>query len=134
MSKIACVWVDLADDTDAEAKYEDEHIPSVIEKIGGAARNCDAVEENIFKEVEGIHGKFVTLYELDPAAEDVHARVSPDIKHLPKNTLIETRTYHDDAVYPGEEWRGGKMSSQCFLMHGQLTFTPQNTATSKCSS
>jgi hypothetical protein len=111
MSKIACVWVDLADDTNAEAAYEDEHVPKVIEKIGGAARNSEQVEENIFKEVAPIHGKFVTFYELDPSVEDahVHARVSPDTKGLPEKSYVETRTYKDTAVFPGEEWRGGKI-------------------------
>jgi hypothetical protein len=112
MSKIACVWVDLADDTNAEAAYEDEHVPKVIEKIGGAARNSEQVEENIFKEVAPIHGKYVTFYELDPNLENVHAQVSPDTKSLPEKAYVETRTYQEAAVYPGEEWRGGKKSSQ----------------------
>jgi hypothetical protein len=109
MSKIACVWVDLANDTKAETLYEDEYVSSVVAKIGGTARNAEQVEENIFKEVAEIPGRYMTLYDLETSDEDIHARIQPDTKILPANAHINTRIYDEYATWYGEEWQGRKL-------------------------
>jgi hypothetical protein len=111
MSKIACVWADLTDDENVNNWYEDEHIPNVVAKIGGTARNAEQVEDNMFKEVAPIHGKFMTLYDLDASDKDIDTKIQPDTKHLPTNTQVDTRIYDEYATWNGEEWQGRKLAA-----------------------
>jgi hypothetical protein len=134
MSKIACVWADLASDTKADIWYEDEHVPNVVARIGGTARNVEQVEENIFKEVASIYGKYMTLYDLKTSDEDIYARIHPTTESLPANAQIDTRIYNEYATWYGEEWQGRKQLPS-YTMHPLLTSAnPQIFATSKCSS
>lgn len=50
MSRVACAWADLVEDADAEAWYEDSHVPDAASKVATVARNCEQSEDNMFKE------------------------------------------------------------------------------------
>jgi hypothetical protein len=113
MSRLACVWADLADDNDAESFYEDTHIPNVVAKLGITARNAEITEENIFKEVPNIEGKYMTLYDVPTSSEatEIDAQIQPDALELPKSTKAEARIYGEYAGWFGEEWDGRKQIS-----------------------
>lgn len=109
MSRVACAWADLVEDADAETWYEETHVSDAASKIASIARNCEQVEDNMFKEVPGIEGRYMTLYDLPDDATNINAQILPDPARLPKDTKIETRIYDEYATWYGEEWANSKL-------------------------
>lgn len=110
MSRLACVWADLADDTDAESFYEDTHIPNVVAKLGITARSAELTEDNIFKEVPNIEGKYMTVYDVPTSSKpaELDAQIQLDASKVPKATKFEARIYGEYAGWLGKEWTGSK--------------------------
>ena len=114
MSRIACAWAELGEDAaDANQWYEGTHIPAALAKIKSTARHAEQVEDNAFKEIAGIDGRLMTIYELpkQPSAPELDTQISPALDKLPKEARIETRFYKEYANWYGEEWRGGMFPS-----------------------
>jgi hypothetical protein len=109
MSRVACAWTDLVEDGDAETWYENTHVSTVANKFASVARNCEQVEDNMFKEVPGINGRYMTLYDLPTDATNINAQILPDPAKLPKDTKIETRVYDEYATWYGQEWSDSKL-------------------------
>jgi hypothetical protein len=108
MSRVACVWADVGD---TDTWYEATHVPNVVAKLGITARNAKQAEDQLFKEVTGIDGKYMTVYDL-PDGDDVKAvdaQIQPDTTKLPKASKIDTRIYRQDQIWHGDEWRGRKL-------------------------
>ncbi|OAK96595.1 hypothetical protein IQ06DRAFT_296634 [Phaeosphaeriaceae sp. SRC1lsM3a] len=95
MSRVACAWADLVEDADTETWYEETHVSDAASKIASIARNCEQVEDNMFKEVPGIEGRYMTLYDLPDDATNINAQILPDPARLPEDTKIETRIYDE---------------------------------------
>jgi len=114
MSRVACVWADLADDTTASAEYEDTHISNVVAKLGCTARNAEQAEDNMFKEVAGIDANYMTLYDLPdgPDPKDVVAQIQSETSNRPKNARLDTRVYDEYATWFGDEWPGRKLTPE----------------------
>ena len=109
MSRIACVWADLGEDAAANQWYENTHIPDVVGRLDMQARNAEQAEDNMFKEVTGIEGRFMTVYDI-PAGKDameLDAQIRPALDDLPEGARLETRCYTEQAKWFGEDWRGG---------------------------
>jgi hypothetical protein len=120
MSSIACVWANVSDGVDTDAWYEATHVPRIVAKLGGTARNAEEAEDDIFKEVTTIEGKYMTLYDL-PASADakaVAAQVQPEAENLSKITRMDTRIYEEAAVWHGEEWCGKVVPDMMLCMPG----------------
>lgn len=109
MSRIVCVWADLGDDSTANKWYEDTYIPDAVSQLDTTARNAEQAEDNMFKEVAGIEGTYLTVYDIPNGedAKDLDAQVRPELKKLSWNARLETRCYTEHANWFGEEWRGG---------------------------
>ncbi|KAH8711927.1 hypothetical protein GQ44DRAFT_714134 [Phaeosphaeriaceae sp. PMI808] len=118
MSRLACVWADLADDTDAAEWYEDTHLPNVVSKLGLNARNAEQVADNMFKEVAGIDGKYMTVYDIpeNEDAQEVTAQTQPEVAKLPKGARLDTRVYDEYATWYGREWLGHSYDVQMFII------------------
>jgi hypothetical protein len=114
MSRIACSWVDLAGNENAERWYLDKHIPSVAEALGTTARNVEKevseAARDILKGVVGIDGQYMTMYDLagNADARDMDAQTKAASSKLPKDAKIDTRIYEEYATMYGEEWSDGK--------------------------
>jgi hypothetical protein len=110
MSKVACSWVDLAGDQDAESWYLDIHILSVVEALNTTARNgereASEAARDMFKEVVGIDGQYMTIYDLPEKtdAQDIDTRMGAASRSLPQSGTIDTRIYEEYATMYGEEW------------------------------
>jgi hypothetical protein len=113
MSQVVCSWAGLADDTDASAWYVNTHVPKVAAELGGTARNAIPAEENIFKEVAGIDGERMTLYDLPADAEvsKVDAQMQAASQKLPEDAKVETRIYDEWETWHGEQWCGRKLKT-----------------------
>lgn len=110
MSRIACVWADLGDDnTAAHEWYEDSHVTDLSTQLGATAHNGDAVEDNMFKEVAGIRGTCMTLYDLPSTegTEDVHSGVRDEVAKFSPDARLDARVYKEFACIAGEDWRDG---------------------------
>lgn len=109
MSRIACVWADLGEDAAANQWYENTHIPDAVTRLDTQARNAEQAEDNMFKEVAGIEGSFMTVYDLPPGkdAKEIDAQLRPALDMLPADARVDTRCYTEHANWFGEEWRGG---------------------------
>ncbi|KAL5114610.1 hypothetical protein ACEQ8H_007515 [Pleosporales sp. CAS-2024a] len=115
MPKIACSWVDLADNTDTLTWYEDTHIPSIVKKLGTSARNATPCEDDAFKEVAGINYQYMTLYDLPEDADaDAQVQVQPATQDGSKITKSETRIFEQHSLWDGQEWIGG--DAQMFMI------------------
>jgi hypothetical protein len=117
MSRIACSWVD----ENVESWYSDEHIPSVIERLATTARlatlETSETAREIFKDVAGIEGKHLTIYELseDADAQDIDAQTRAARSKLQKDAKIETRIYDHYATTYGEYWSNSEAVSMPFI-------------------
>ncbi|KAH7397219.1 hypothetical protein BKA66DRAFT_408964 [Pyrenochaeta sp. MPI-SDFR-AT-0127] len=118
MSRIACIWADLADDAAAEQWYEDKHIPDVISRLDTTARNAEQAEDNMFKEVAGIDGKYMTVYDLseDKDAKDVDAQIYPKADALSADARFHARCYTECANWFGDEWRADVHDIQMWIV------------------
>ncbi|CAG5141878.1 uncharacterized protein ALTATR162_LOCUS1032 [Alternaria atra] len=119
MSRIACAWAELGEDAaDANQWYEGTHIPAALAKIKSTARHAEQVEDNAFKEIAGIDGRLMTIYELpkQPSAPELDTQISPALDKLPKEARIETRFYKEYANWYGEEWRGDPRDIQMWIV------------------
>jgi hypothetical protein len=114
MSRVACSWVELASDQDAESWYLDEHIPNVVKALGKTAcngeREASEAARDMFKEVVGIDGQYMTIYDLpeNADAQSVGAQTGAASSKLPKDAKIDTRVYEEHAMMRGEEWSDSK--------------------------
>lgn len=127
MSRIACAWAELGEDAaDANQWYEGTHIPAALAKIKSTARHAEQVEDNAFKEIAGIDGRLMTIYDVpkQPSAQELDAQISPALDKLPKEARIETRCYKEYANWCGEEWRGGMFPSDTRVHHECLHPVP----------
>lgn len=125
MSRIACVWADLADDAEAEQWYEDKHIPDTIGRLDVTARNAEQVEDNAFKEIAGIEGKYMTVYDISEEADakEVDAQIYPKVETLSGDARLHARCYKECANWFGDEWRAGRSSP----------FYPDNSGADYCA-
>jgi hypothetical protein len=114
MSRIACSWATLSDGSDTDAWYEATHVPSIAAKLGTTARNAEEAEDNIFKEVAHIKGKYMTLYDLPAGADSnsVVAEIQPEAGRLPRHARIDTRLYEEFGKWHGGDWYGKLSSSR----------------------
>jgi hypothetical protein len=103
MSRVACSWVDLAGDEDAGSWYLNNHIPSVVEDLDMTARNgereASEAAREMFKDVAGIDGQYMTIYDMSGNTER---------NKFPEESSIRTRIYGEYATSYGEEWTNGK--------------------------
>jgi hypothetical protein len=113
MSRVACVWADLPENT--ETWYENTHIPNIVAKLNTTARNAEQVKDNIFKEVAGIQGRYMTLYDVSAAVKNV-AQIQPETEEGLKDARMETRIYDEFATWYGDEWCDRKL----FLTHNAI--------------
>ncbi|KAH8727280.1 hypothetical protein GQ44DRAFT_704781 [Phaeosphaeriaceae sp. PMI808] len=118
MSRIACVWADLGDDSAANKWYEDTHIPNVVGQLDTMARNAEQAGDNMFKEVAGIEGTYLTVYDLPNGddAKDLDEQVHPELEKLSVGARLETRCYMEYANWFGEEWRGDARDVQMWIV------------------
>ncbi|KAF1911253.1 hypothetical protein BDU57DRAFT_524710 [Ampelomyces quisqualis] len=118
MSRLALVWTDLADDTNAKSFYQDTHIPNVVAKLGITARHAEVVEEDIFKEVPNIEGRYMTVYDvpLRNKALEIDAYIQLDDLKVPKTTKADARIYDECANWFGEEWAGHARDVQMLII------------------
>lgn len=110
MSRIACVWADLGEDDAANQWYENTHVPEVVTKLNTGARHGQPAEDNMFKEVPGIDGTHMTIYDLpeDQDAQDLDVQIQPALGKVPEDSRIDTRCYKEFASWHGQEWQGGE--------------------------
>lgn len=110
MSRIACVWADLGDDAAANQWYEDTHIPAAVAQLDVTARNAERAEDNMFKEVPGIDGASMTVYDLPSkmSLKEVEAQNEQALGKSSEPTRVETRIYTEYASWLGEDFRNGR--------------------------
>ncbi|KAH9876445.1 hypothetical protein J1614_003576 [Plenodomus biglobosus] len=118
MSSIACVWTDFNEDGEADQWYEDSHITAIVGKLGTAAKHAEKAQDNMFKEVAGIHGSFMTVYDLPDgkSTEEVELQIRPGPDHLPKDARVNSRIYTEFASWLGGEWRGDERDIQMWIV------------------
>jgi hypothetical protein len=118
MSRIACSWATLSDGSDTDEWYEATHVSSTAAKLGTTARNAEEAEDNVFKEVAHIQGKYMTLYDLPEGADSksVVAEIQPQAAHLPRHARIDTRLYEEFGKWYGDDWYSKLSSSRGFGM------------------
>ncbi|KAF1941719.1 hypothetical protein EJ02DRAFT_404080 [Clathrospora elynae] len=118
MSRITCVWADLGDDADADEWYESTHIPDVVAKLETTARSGDQAEDNVFKEVAGIDGTYMTIYDLPDGvdAKDLDAQICPALDKLPTDARLDARCYTEYASWDREDWRGDSHDIQMWIV------------------
>jgi hypothetical protein len=110
MSRITCSWVD----EDAESWYLDKHIPDVVESLATTARHAtletSEAARDMFKEVAGIEGKHITIYDLNENADarDINAQIQAARNKLQTDAKIDTRIYDHHATMYGEHWSNGE--------------------------
>jgi hypothetical protein len=110
MSRIACSWLDLAGNEDAQSWYLNKHIPSVVESLNITARNGEAesseAARDMFKDVVGIESQYMTIFDLSEkaATRDIDTYTSIERNEYPKEARIDTRIYSEYAKMHGEEW------------------------------
>lgn len=119
MSRIACVWADLGDDTATSQWYEDSHIPDVVARLDTTARHAGKAEDNMFKEVAAVHGTAMTVYDLKDKddAKDIDAQIIPALDKLSEDVSIDARCYTELTSWLGGEWRGGIELESVLAMH-----------------
>lgn len=119
MSRIACVWADLGEDTATSQWYEDTHIPDVVARLDTTARHAGQAEDNMFKEVAGIDGTVMTVYDLKDTddAKDIDAQIIPAQDKLSADVRIDARCYTELTSWLGGEWRGGMELQSILPMH-----------------
>jgi hypothetical protein len=114
MSRLVCSWVDLAGDQDTESWYLNKHIPSVAESLNTTVRNgeraASEAARDMFKEVVGIDGQYMTIYNLSEKtnAQNIDAQTKAASSKLPKDAKIDMRIYEEYAKMHGEEWSDSK--------------------------
>jgi hypothetical protein len=114
MSRIACSWVDLAGNEDAQSWYLNKHIPSVVESLNIIAYNGEMesseATRDMFKDVAGIDSQYMTVFDLseNAATGDIDAHTEMSRNKYPKEARIDTRIYSEYAKMDGEEWSNSK--------------------------
>ncbi|KAF2847478.1 hypothetical protein T440DRAFT_403437 [Plenodomus tracheiphilus IPT5] len=118
MSSIACVWTDFDDDSKTSQWYEDAHIPAIVGKLGTMAKNAEKAEDNMFKEIAGIHGTFMTVYDLPDGKSTVglEAQIRPAADKLPEAARVNSRIYTEFASWLGKDWRGDERDIQMWII------------------
>jgi len=119
MSRIACVWAELGDETpEASNWYESTHIPDALAKIKSTARVGEQVEDNAFKEIPQVQGSLMTIYDVPCGqdAADLDAQLRPSVGRLPKEARIDTRVYTEHQNWFGDEWRDGTSDMHFFSL------------------
>ncbi|KAI8931530.1 hypothetical protein NX059_011187 [Plenodomus lindquistii] len=118
MSSIACVWTDFNDNVEASQWYEDSHIPAIVRKLGTTGKIAETAEDNMFKEVAGIHGSLMTVYDLPDgkSTKDIEAQIRPARDRLPKDARVNSRVYTEFASWLGEDWRGDTRDIQMWIV------------------
>jgi hypothetical protein len=124
MSRVACVWADLADDTDASKWYEDTHVSETVEKLHGTAWNALQSEDDTFKEVAPISGTHMTLYDLPDGicAKDIDAHLQPVDGKMPQDARLDTRVYNEHATLYGTDWPGRKLPNHRRKVLSSVTY------------
>jgi hypothetical protein len=123
MSRIACSWVDLAGNEDAESWYLNTHIPSVVEKLDTIAHNGEMesseAARDMFKDVAGIDRQYMTIFDLsgNAATRDIDARTEMALTKCPQEARMDTRIYDEYAKMHGAEWSNSKSVADQLLIY-----------------
>ncbi|KAF2123553.1 hypothetical protein P153DRAFT_303659 [Dothidotthia symphoricarpi CBS 119687] len=106
-SRVALVWTDFGENAGAADWYATSFIPNNAVRLGTQARLAETLEENIFKEIPEIEGKYMATYDIPAtiSAEELDGIICPAPYELPSAARLDTRCYKEYATWYGGAWR-----------------------------